>query len=52
MVINARKIRAMTSGSALRSWQWRGVAPRYEKRAVNYLAMLALASIVLWLEPW
>lgn len=31
--------------------QWRGVATRYEKRAVNYRAMLVLASIVLWLEP-
>lgn len=31
--------------------QWRGLATRYEKRAVNYRAMLVLASIVLWLEP-
>ena len=30
--------------------QWRGLATRYEKRAVNYRAMLVLASIVLWLE--
>jgi transposase len=30
--------------------QWRGVATRYEKRAVNYRAMVVLASIVLWLE--
>jgi len=29
--------------------QWRRVATRYEKRASNYLAMLTLASIVLWL---
>lgn len=29
--------------------QWRGLATRYEKRAVNYRAMLVLASIVLWL---
>jgi transposase len=27
-----------------------GLATRYEKRAVNYRAMLVLASIVLWLE--
>ena len=31
--------------------QWRGLATRYEKRAVNYRAMLVLASIVLWFEP-
>jgi len=30
--------------------QWRGLATRYEKRAVNHRAMLVLASIVLWLE--
>ena len=29
---------------------WRGLATRYEKRALNYRAMLVLASIVLWLE--
>jgi len=30
--------------------QWRGLATRYEKRAVNYRAMLVLTSLVLWLE--
>ena len=30
--------------------QWRGLATRYEKRALNYRAMVVLASIVLWLE--
>lgn len=30
--------------------RWRGLATRYEKRAVNYRAMLVIASIVLWLE--
>jgi transposase len=29
--------------------QWRRVATRYEKRAVNYLAMLSIAAILLWL---
>jgi transposase len=29
--------------------QWRRIATRYEKRAANYLAMLTLAAIVLWL---
>lgn len=31
--------------------QWRGLATRYEKRAVHYRAMVVLASIVLWVEP-
>jgi transposase len=30
--------------------QWRGLATRYEKRAVTYRAMVVLASIVLWLQ--
>jgi transposase len=29
--------------------QWRGLATRYEKRAVNYRAMVVLAAIVVWL---
>lgn len=29
--------------------QFRRVATRYETRAVNYLAMLTLATIMLWL---
>jgi transposase len=29
--------------------QFRRVTTRYEKRAVNYLAMLTIAAIVLWL---
>jgi hypothetical protein len=29
---------------------WRRVATRYEKREVNYLAMVTIAAIVLWLE--
>jgi transposase len=28
--------------------QWRRVATRYEKRAANYLAMLTIAAILLW----
>ena len=30
--------------------QWRGLATRYEKRAVNYQAMVVIASIVIWLD--
>jgi transposase len=29
--------------------QFRQVATRYEKRAVNYLAMVTIAAILLWL---
>ncbi len=29
--------------------QWRRVATRYEKRAANYLAMLTVAAVLLWL---
>jgi transposase len=29
--------------------QFRRIATRYEKRAVNYAAMLTIAAIVLWL---
>lgn len=30
--------------------QWRGLATRYEKRALNYRAMVVLAAIVVWLD--
>jgi transposase len=30
--------------------QWRGLATRYEKRALNDRVMLVLVSVVLWLE--
>ena len=30
--------------------QWRGIATRYEKRAVNYRAMVVIASLVVWLS--
>jgi transposase len=29
--------------------QWRRIATRYEKRARNYLAMITIAAIMLWL---
>ncbi len=34
----------------LRLKQWRRVATRYEKRAVNYRAFVTLAAIMLWLR--
>ena len=30
--------------------QWRGLATRYEKRSVNYRALVVIASIVIWLD--
>jgi transposase len=30
--------------------QWRGVATRFEKRAVNYRAMVVIASVAFWLD--
>jgi len=29
--------------------QWQGIATRYEKRAVNYRAMVVIASLMIWL---
>ncbi len=29
--------------------QWRGVATRYEKRAINYRAMVVIAALMIWL---
>jgi transposase len=30
--------------------QWRGLATRYEKRAINYRAMVVIASLVIWFD--
>jgi transposase len=30
--------------------QWRGLATRYEKRALNYWAMVVLAATIIWLD--
>jgi transposase len=30
--------------------QWRGIATRYDKKAVNYRAGIILASVILWLK--
>jgi len=29
--------------------QWRGIATRYEKRAVNYRATVVIARLMIWL---
>lgn len=31
--------------------QWRGAARRYEKRAINYRAMVIIAALMIWLTP-
>ena len=33
----------------IRLKQWRGVATRYEKRAVNYRAAIVIAALMTWL---
>jgi transposase len=30
--------------------RWRGVATRYEKRAVNYRVVVLIASLMVWLS--
>ncbi len=30
--------------------QWRGIATRYEKRAVNYRAVVVIAALMMWLS--
>jgi len=30
--------------------QWRAVATRYDKRAVNYRATVVIAALMLWLD--
>lgn len=30
--------------------QWRGIATRFEKRGVNYRAMVVVASLMIWLD--
>jgi transposase len=31
--------------------QWRAIATRYDKRALNYRAMVLIASLMIWLAP-
>ncbi len=30
--------------------QWRGIATRFDKRAVNYRAMIVVAALMIWLD--
>jgi transposase len=34
----------------LRKPQWRGIATRYDKKAINYRAGIVLAGVILWLR--
>ena len=45
----AYRERSIVERAINRLKQYRRVATRYEKRAVNYLGMLTLATILLWL---
>ncbi len=40
----------MVERCANRLKQWRGLATRFEKRAANYRAMVAIPSLVIWLR--
>ena len=44
----AYRERNVVERSINRLKQWRRIATRYEKRAANYLAMLTIAAILLW----
>lgn len=46
---NAYRQRNVVERLVNRLKQFRRIATRYEKRAVNYLAMLTIAAITLWL---
>ncbi len=51
MFVHARYAhRNVVERCILRLKQWRRVATRYEKRAANYLAMVTLAAIMIWLK--
>jgi transposase len=40
---------ALSTGVPTGSKRFRAIATRFEKRAVNYRAMVVIASILLWL---
>ena len=44
-----REARGAVERCVNRLKQWRGIAARYEKRAVNYRAMVVIASLMIWL---
>ena len=45
----AYRRRNVVERCVVRLKQWRSVATRYEKRAVNYRAMVVIASLMVWL---
>jgi transposase len=46
---NAYRRRNVVERCVNRLKQWRGIATRYEKRAVNYRAMVVIAALMVWL---
>ena len=47
---NAYRRRNVVERCVNRLKQWRGIATRYEKRAVNYRAMVVIAALMIWLS--
>jgi transposase len=45
----AYRLRSWAERGVNRLKQWRAIATRYEKRAHNYLALVQIASIMIWL---
>jgi transposase len=43
--------RALVEWRVNRLKQWRGIATRYEKRAVNYRAAVVIAALMIWVAP-
>ena len=46
---NAYRRRNVVERCVNRLKQWRGIATRYEKRALNYRAMVFIAALMIWL---
>ena len=46
----AYRLRSWAERGVNRLKQWRAVATRYDKRAVNYLATVQFAAIMIWLQ--
>ena len=40
----------MVERCAIRLKQWRGIANRFDKRAVNYRAAVVIVALLIWLE--
>lgn len=49
LTINSIRRRNVVERSVNRLEGWRGIATRYEKRAVNYRTMVVIAALMIWL---